>query len=39
MKVIPPVRIKVKTIDLIGPSSQAKWVDGTQNGRIVLRFE
>ena len=39
MKVIPPVRNKVNTTDLIGPSSQAKWVDGTQNGRIVLRFE
>lgn len=39
MKVIPPVRNKVNTTDLIGPSSQAKWVDGTQSGRIVLRFE
>lgn len=39
MKVIPPVRNKVNTTDLIGPSSQAKWVDGPQNGRIVLSFE
>ncbi len=39
MKVIPPVRNKVNTTDLIGPSSQAKWVDGPQTGRIVLRFE
>ncbi len=39
MKVIPPVRNKVNTTDLIGPSSQAKWVDGQQTGRIVLHFE
>ncbi len=39
MKVIPPVRNKVNATDLIGPSSQAKWVDGVQKGRIVLQFE
>lgn len=39
MKVIPPVRNKVNTTDLVGPSSQPKWVDGPQTGRIVLSFE
>lgn len=39
LNVIPPVRNKVNTTDLCGPSSQAKWVDGQQKGRIVLRFE
>lgn len=38
MKVIPPVRNKVNTTDLIGPSSQAPLVEGPQKGRIVLRF-
>ena len=38
MKVIPPVRNKVNTTDLIGPSSQAPLVEGPQSGRIVLRF-
>ncbi len=39
MEVIPPVRNKVNTTDLIGPSSQPKWVDGQRTGRIHLRFE
>ncbi len=39
MEVIPPVRNKVNTTDLIGPSSQPKWVDGEYKGRIGLRFE
>ena len=39
LNVIPPVRNKVNTTDLCGPSSQPKWVDGQQKGRIVLRFE
>ena len=39
LNVIPPVRNKVNTTDLFGPSSQPKWVDGQQKGRIVLRFE
>ena len=39
MKVIPPVRNKVNTTDLIGPSSQAFWADGVYGGKISLRFE
>lgn len=39
MKVIPPVRNKVNTTDLVGPSSQPKWVDGEQQGSILLYFE
>lgn len=39
MEVIPPVRNKVNTTDLIGPSSQPKWVAGQRTGRIVLKFD
>lgn len=39
LNVIPPVRNKVNSTDLCGPSSQPKWVDGTQTGCIVFRFE
>lgn len=39
LKVIPPVRNKVNATDLIGPSSQPKWVDGSQKGSILLRFK
>ena len=39
LNVIPPVRNKVNSTDLCGPSSQPKWVDGSQTGRLVLRFE
>ena len=39
MKVIPPVRNKVNTTDLIGPSSQAFWADGEYGGGITLKFE
>ena len=39
MKVIPPVRNKVNTTDLVGPSSQAYWADGTYEGGIMLEFE
>ena len=39
LNVIPPVRNKVNSTDLCGPSSQSKWVDGPQTGRLVLRFE
>lgn len=39
MKVIPPVRNKVNTTDLIGPSSQAYWADGSYTGKITLKFE
>lgn len=38
LHVIPPVRNKVNTTDLCGPSSQPVWVDGIKNGRIVFRF-
>lgn len=38
LNVIPPVRNKVNNTDLCGPSSQPKWVDGEQTGRIVFRF-
>lgn len=38
MNVIPPVRNKVNATDLCGPSSQPKWVNGENKGRIVLRF-
>ncbi len=39
MEVIPPVRNKVNTTDLVGPSSQPKWVAGQRTGRIILNFE
>lgn len=39
LNVIPPVRNKVNSTDLCGPSSQAKWVDGAQTGRVVFCFE
>ncbi|MDE6655056.1 MAG: glycoside hydrolase family 2, partial [Muribaculaceae bacterium] len=39
MEVIPPVRNKVNTTDLIGPSSQPKWVAGQRSGRIHLNFK
>lgn len=38
LNVILPVRNKVNSTDLCGPSSQAKWVNGPQTGRIVFRF-
>jgi len=38
LKVIPAVRNKVNTTDLIGPSSQPKWVNGVYTGRIMLDF-
>lgn len=38
LNVIPPVRNKVNSTDLCCPSSQAKWVNGSQTGRIVFRF-
>ncbi|RNC66751.1 putative Beta-galactosidase [Proteiniphilum saccharofermentans] len=38
LDVIPPVRNKVNTTDLIGPSSQPKWANGDKSGRIILRF-
>lgn len=39
IEVIPPVRNKVNTTDLIGPSSQPKWVNGQRTGRIILNFD
>lgn len=39
LKVIPAVRNKVNSTDLVGPSSQAQWVTGLQQGSIYLKFE
>lgn len=39
MKVIPPVRNKVNTTDLVGPASQPFWADGEYGGSIILKFE
>ena len=39
LNVIPPVRNKVNTTDLCGPSSQPAWVDGKVSGRLLFRFE
>jgi len=38
LNVIPAVRNKVNATDLNGPSSQPKWVDGVQTGRIMIKF-
>ena len=38
LNVIPPVRNKVNSTDLCGPSSQPQWVNGAQTGRLVLEF-
>jgi len=38
LNVIPAVRNKVNATDLAGPSSQAKWVQGLQKGRISFVF-
>lgn len=39
LNVIPPVRNKVNSTDLCGPSSQPKWVSGPQTGRIIFQFD
>jgi hypothetical protein len=39
MKVIPPVRNKVNTTDLVGPSSQPFWADGRYKASFTLKFE
>jgi len=39
LKVIPAVRNKVNSTDLVGPSSQAKWVTGLQQGSIYVKFK
>ena len=38
LDVIPPVRNKVNSTDLCGPSSQPQWVNGPQTGRIIFRL-
>jgi hypothetical protein len=38
LKVIPAVRNKVNATDLIGPSSQAPWMNGLQKGTLYLHF-
>lgn len=38
LNVIPPVRNKVNATDLVGPSSQPKWVNGEYKGRIRIIF-
>lgn len=38
LDVIAPVRNKVNTTDLIGPSSQPAWINGDKSGRVILRF-
>ena len=39
LKVIPAVRNKVNSTDLVGPSSQAQWVTGLQKGSVYLKFK
>lgn len=39
LDVIPAVRNKVNTTDLIGPSSQAQHVNGVHSGTIYLKFD
>jgi hypothetical protein len=39
LDVIPAVRNKVNATDLIGPSSQAQWVEGSRSGRVYFRFD
>lgn len=37
LDVIPGVRNKVNSTDLVGPSSQAQWLSGPQKGRIQIQ--
>lgn len=39
LEVIPAVRNKVNSTDLVGPSSQAQWSEGLRRGCILLNFE
>lgn len=39
LDVIPAVRNKVNTTDLIGPSSKPQYVSGLQRGRVYLQFD
>jgi hypothetical protein len=38
LDVIPGVRNKVNSTDLVGPSSQAKWLSGPQKGSLQIRI-
>jgi len=38
LNVIPAVRNKVNATDLVGPSSQARWVNGIQKGRMWFEW-
>ncbi len=38
LDVVPPARNKVNATDLIGPSSQPKWLSGIQKRSIFLKF-
>lgn len=38
LDVIPGVRNKVNSTDLVGPSSQAKWLNGLQKGMVRLKI-
>lgn len=38
LDVIPPARNKVNATDLLGPSSQPKWLNGLQKRTIFLKF-
>ena len=39
LDVIPAVRNKVNATDLVGPSSQAQWIEGLKKGSISLKFK
>lgn len=39
LNVIPAVRNKVNATDLIGPSSQPKWVNGVKTGKLAFTFK
>jgi hypothetical protein len=39
LQVIPPVRNKVNTTDLNGPSAQPVWARGTHTGEVTLHFK
>jgi hypothetical protein len=39
LDVIPPARNKVNATDLVGPSSQPKWLSGLQKRTVYLKFD
>ena len=39
LDVIPPARNKVNATDLVGPSSQPKWLSGLQKRTVYLKFK